>query len=64
MAILMSSILYITASISGLALLVVSGGSNAAPIDVIYGMGAVILGVMGLEAQAIKKTIMESKEVR
>ena len=55
--------LYLTLSAFSLVLLVVSDMADDT-IDVCIGMGGVILGVLGLEAQAIQKSIKESREVR
>lgn len=56
-------VLYATASVIGLVLLVLSVDTDNTT-DVVIGTGALVLGVLGVEAQSIITSIEKSREVR
>lgn len=56
-------VLYAAASVIGLVLLVLSVDTDNTT-DVVIGTGALILGVLGAEAQSIIKSIEKSREAR
>lgn len=58
----MLCVLFTTLMFTGVVLLYLSGEDDL--IGVVVGMGAVILGVLGLEAQSIQQSITELREAK